>query len=63
MLGGIINQPRPSFSGKNVSVGDGIIANANRTSTGAFNGAHWDILIDVAQDFVGAHKVATVLMV
>lgn len=41
-----------SFSGKNVSVGDGIIA--NRTSTGAFNGEHWDILIDVAQDFVGA---------
>ena len=43
-----------SFSGKNVSVGDGIIANTSRTSTGAFNGAHWDILVDVAQDFVGA---------
>jgi hypothetical protein len=23
-------------------------------STTAFNGAHWDILVDVAQDFVGA---------
>jgi hypothetical protein len=43
-----------SFNGKNVSVGDGIIANTSRTSTGAFNGAHWDILVDVAQDFVGA---------
>ena len=35
-------------------MGDGIIANTSRTSTRAFNGAHWDILVDVAQDFVGA---------
>jgi hypothetical protein len=45
-----------SFNGKNVSVGDGIIANTSRTSTGTFNDAHWDILVDVAQDFVGAQQ-------